>query len=145
MENFFRAPENETGGNEACFEKYRNSWKIGLLWYERSPKISRIPRIFAFYDTNVGKNIINALNVRVLWYERGEKYHKCLECSRFMIWTRGKTSQIHKKPNLGYISPSKTPQIKKTSNLGYIFPFKNTPNQENEQFGIHLPQKKPKM
>ncbi len=84
------------------------------------------------------------------------------------------TSQIHKKPNLGYIctlkntpnreneqfgihfplqkhpksrkraiwdtfSPSKPPQIEKTSNLGYICPFKTTPNQENEQFGIHLP------
>ena len=41
--------------------------------------------MFAFYDTNAGKNIINALNVRVLWYERGEKYHKCLDFPDFMI------------------------------------------------------------
>ena len=41
--------------------------------------------MFAFYDMNAGKNIINALNVRVLWYERGEKYHKCLDFPDFMI------------------------------------------------------------
>ena len=44
-------------------------FEIANLGYKqilKSPKISRIPRIFAFYDTNVGKNIINALNVRVL-------------------------------------------------------------------------------
>ena len=41
--------------------------------------------MFAFYDMNAGKNIINASNVRVLWYERGEKYHKCLDFPDFMI------------------------------------------------------------
>ena len=45
---FFRALENVMGGNEACFEKYRNSWKIGLLWYERKPHTSQITKNRSF-------------------------------------------------------------------------------------------------
>ncbi len=60
--------KNKPFGIQTAPKKYQ-IFEITNLGYKqvlKSPKISRIPRIFAFYDTNVGKNIINASNIRVL-------------------------------------------------------------------------------